>query len=645
MRRYNYLTTLVLSVILGLLVMELPLWAPPPEYATPDTYLITLYKTELSSNNGTSWVTVFTSATGAALDFKTNAGNAFGPGTTIPPGTYNAIRFTIKNTISASGTNYTPNDSLSVDAQIPVYFAVSGTFGWDNNGSSLAEAFPLPDPIRVVANATSKLIINFGINDALKSIDGTNWELLPPTLTVSNIVVPTSGILANFPGGEYYYVRQNLRLPANTAQTITPTQLSIESGWGTISLGPLTNGVGTLLIAADSDKRNSRWIGDDGLDIGGQIVTDTGGTAMTGKYYMDADGYINMLLSGTDGIIRGALRNDGKVFVAIEISSPSSETVNTDVSYHMIYAILKEDNSLDNLDGNYVWNNYMLEVRTARSEDTGDPILDNYALEAHVDVGWITGTAVSLTGAGTNNRIEIHRPLSPDAQTVIPPAIQYDGPWNNATPLVISTTGTFAIDEYDEPSGSYGFVLGDGSVGLMAGIVNIGTDVQLGITNTNYAMLFGVALKAVPIGTHTTASVAGSYSFVYKGDHWDSASGHELPSQSVMLGRIILDGSGNVSGRAIRCEQGQTIIEDLSGFHYDVSVEQVGAVSPTGILGTDFIEVDIIRLYETDPLIPAVKMLIGSDGKTLAPYSPIWTDAGRTIINNERGLGLAVKQD
>jgi len=66
MKKFNYLVAAAfgLSVVIAFVLMVLPAGATG---VTPESYKVTLYKTELSTN-GTDFVTVFTDATGKEID-------------------------------------------------------------------------------------------------------------------------------------------------------------------------------------------------------------------------------------------------------------------------------------------------------------------------------------------------------------------------------------------------------------------------------------------------------------------------------------------------------------------------------------------------------------------------------------------------
>lgn len=644
--KHCIMMALGISVAVALVWLVLPVQAA--ENATPNTYIVTLYKTELSSDYGASWLSVFTDAAGKSIDLKSaNAGSAFGSGA-IPAGTYNALRFTIKNSIEYSwpatipaGTIFSPYPGAA-DLQVPVYFSISGTFAWSNDGSTMAKAFPMPDPIKVVANATSKVILNFGITNSLVKV-GANWYLEPPTITVTNVVIQTTPPPGGaFTGGDYYYIRQNIRLPADAELTITPTWLAMESGWGKITLTPSANpDVGTFTILSGDDNTHGRWIANNGLDMGGQIESGTG--TITGKYYVDADGYINMLMPQTDGIIRGAIRSDKKVFVAIEISSPSSQSANTWVSYHMIYCIKKEDHLIGPLTGDYLYNGYNSMFASA-IDDLGANRSDHYQLNYDLGIGYFKGETNQGTSYETTNGIEINQPLSPTAQQVSGQTVTYYGP-GVGDPIMVTANGTWDSTTMNTMN-LWGASLADDTISIVAGAITAPsetwsyTDGPRTITNTGNIIQFFLAVKPAPAGTWNISNVAGTYSFAYKGDFWENSMGNKLSNNWVMLGRFTLDGAGNVSGRSTRSELGVVEIEDLSGIQYTVIKEWVGA-TPTA---PSAIQVDVIKLTNSSDPDWSIKLLISSDGKCLVPYAPPGDPATSSSWNKERGLGLAVKQ-
>ncbi|MBI4833480.1 MAG: hypothetical protein HY811_01490 [Planctomycetes bacterium] len=643
--KYLIIMSILVSAVLVGITLSFPATAAT---VTPDTYKVTLYKTELSTN-GTTWVEVFNSVAGTQIDFQNAAqiGSAFGQGS-MPEGTYNAARFTIKNAIeysyAASGvgaTTFSPYPGNATD-QVPVYFSVSGTFTWSNDGSTLLKAFPMPDPIRVVANGTSKVIMNFGVTNSLVIVGATLY-LAPPTMSVSNIVIPpTPPANPNlFAGGEYYFVRQNLAIPA--LNSITPTWMELQSGWGIISMSaPSAAGVGTfeILPANNSEHRRSIYLSDaiSHTSMGGQI--ELVGIPMSGTYYADASGFINMLMPQTNGIIRGGLRNDGKVFIAIEIASPSSQTQDTYVGYHMIYAILKETNTNGpNLIGDFAFNGYGAGVITAYNTAGGATNYQNFRLETDVGIGWLQATAGAVTDTETNNRIEIQRPLSPTEQTVTVPTIGYYTD-TNAAPLAVDANCRFTVDK------TWGALLNDRSIGIYAGDTTSPSDTWSGsgVEFWQNYLNFGVALPISPAGTFNVASVSGTYTFVFRRDKWDNSMGTELPDNEVTLGRITLDGVGNATGRMTVCRRGATEIQTFDNITYTVVTTQIGALSATAVAGVDYRSADVISLYDNDKQEEMVRMLIGADGKTLSPYVPAETVPFNNTPSDRRGLGLAIKQ-
>jgi hypothetical protein len=626
---------------------------------TPDTYKITLYKTEFSTN-GATWVEVSSSLLGTQIDFQNAAqiGSVFGQSTanSIPEGTYKAVRFTIKNAIEYSyaaggigATTFSPYAGASTE-QLPVYFAVSGTFSWSNDGSTLLKAFPMPYPIRVVADGTSRIILNFGVTNSLS--DSGGWHLAPPTISVSNIVIPpTPPANPNlFAGGEYYFVRQNLVAPASVNDMITPTWVSISSGWGIISMSvPSAQGVGTFEVQAGSNNEHRMDIGNNGLFYNNQI--DSGNT-MTGTYYADADGFINMLMPRS-GIIRGGVRGDGKVFIAIEVAPPSSQTADTQVGYHMIYALKKITETAGTMVGNYAFNGYQSEVFTATQ--AANPSPGYYYVENASSIGWLNAQLGGITTTETTNRIRIEKPLSPTAQTVVAPIVAYYGP-NTGTAMTYTNTGRFDIA--DKNGGEWGGMLMDTDkiIGLYAGDISAMYDTYNsgGVDYWQNRFDFGMALKIRPAGywsdPTTKTSLAGSYTFTWKGDWWNdegSGSGTELPNHSVMIGRLkftndaAVPNGGTVEGYATQCQRGETVIEDMSVMTWTVSTVNLGA-TPTGTANIDYYTTDIIKLFDNVRQTYAAYLLIGWDGKTLSPYQPSGTPGAP---NSERGLGLAVKQD
>lgn len=662
MRKINYLLIIAFLLSAGIagILMTLPIGAV--DTADPDTYVVTLYKTELSTD-GINWVTVFDNgAIGVPLNLKNpaEAGTAFGQGS-LPAGIYTNMRFKIKNeitftkVISSINSSFVPYPGLGTE--VTVYFSntspgETASFTWANNGTINAP-FPLPDPIRVVVGATSKIIINFGVTNSLVYY-GSDWILNPPVISIGNVVI---GAGVGFQGGEYHFVRQNLRLPVGatiTDTTITPTYMSMQSGGGTINMIPsLTDpSAGTFVINAGAMWEQEEWI-QSGSPIQIGVELENNSEEISGRYYVDAEGYLNMLMPNTEGIIRGAVRDDGYVFVAIEIASPSSTTEYSSIGYHIIYAVKKITDTAGSWEGNYAFNGYANEIFTATSGGNLNPSL--FYLENHLSIGWLDAQTNAITITESTNRIQINRPLSWTEQTVNAPVVAYYGPATDSVGFTYTNVGRFDIPDGDFNGSTWGAMLmdTDRTIGIMADggipydIYSFGPDEY-----TQNRIDFGVALKIRPAGYWVTnkAQLAGTYSFVYRGDWWENTMGNRLPGNNVMLGRLTLNPMGTVTGtttgRAIQCERGQIRIQDLSAITYTVTTVPLG-INPDDpinfgmVEGTDYYNTDMLVFYDTIEQREVVRLLIGWDGKTLAPYSPIGTDE---LPNRERGLGLAVKQ-
>ncbi|MBI5778114.1 MAG: hypothetical protein HZA49_01490 [Planctomycetes bacterium] len=626
-----------------LLLMNALAFAVAPTEATPDEYKVTCYKTEISTN-GTTWVTCFDKPAGELVDLAspTGPGSLFGQGD-VPEGTYKHIRITIMNTITytcaaasiLTDTGFNPY-LVAADAHVPVYFSIDGGSTWSNDGSELLRAFPLPDPIKVEYNTSTKVVINFIITNSLKNNSG--WSLEPPVMNVSSVVIKTLAV--TFTGGDYFFDRSNINIdiPAITS-TITPTYMRFSSGWGMITFSaPLSNeGVYTITAGANNTE-NSQTIDSSG-GISGTINTPEiymGPTDMTGTYFIDPSGFLNMLMPES-GIIRGAVSDDGRVFIAVEAEVADS--------YHMIYAVKKETQLARDLNGKFIFCMYGSRITAAVDDATGLPYPQGHRMRYQVELGMVDINAAgnALTPSGISNNVEILRPLSDTQYTDLPMTEAYSNTQSGT--LHTDTNGTWTLNGGD--SMMQGYTLPDDSVTLLCGstITNTSIYTDTGITYTTNVMQFGVVLNPVTSTSFVEADVVGSYTFVYRGDEYGQNGGISTTMFWVMLGRINFNGTGGFTGSITMSERGSVSTEEITG-QYDVVSEIIGAAGAT-------MSVRVIRLFGSsvgaiDPR-NGPHLIMTPDKKVAVVYVPAteWLpdgDASPVETDNQaRGLGFAVK--
>ncbi|MEW6026028.1 MAG: hypothetical protein AB1599_01860 [Planctomycetota bacterium] len=644
----------MLSVVL-LLIMNSLSFAQVTE-ATPDEYIVTCYKTEISTN-GTTWVTCFDNPAGTLIDLAspTGPGSLFGPQGEVAIGVYKHIRITIMNTITYSCTSpVVPQGGFNpyiaaADAHMPVYFSNQyGGSSWSNDGSELLRAFPLPDPINVEYNTTTKVVINFIITNSLKNNGG--WSLEPPVMNVTSVV--NRALEVTFTGGDYYFSRSNINIDNPfTSTVITPAWMRFSSGWGKITLTNPIENVGAFTVTAGADNTENNQQIDSSGGISGTINTPEiyiGSADMTGTYYIDPTGYINMLMPES-GIIRGAVSDDGRVFIAIETGVPDS--------YHMIYAIKKEDQIPRDLSGKSIFSMYETQLTTTVDETT-TPYPQGYRLAYGTSIGManLDPASNTISPSGTGVRVEIERPLSTTQNVLSPVSDQYND--TNSGKVNPDAFGVWNLTTGGSGSNMRGYMLSDDSVSLICGstITNTGvytyTDGANTITATVNTLQFGVSLPPIlAVSSLAIADINGSYTVVYRGDMVRQESGVTKTAFWVLLGRFTFDGNGNVSGSMTRCERGAVETETFSG-QYQIADETIGS-------GTENISVKVVRLYDpTDP--DPVKadprngprLILTPNKKVAMIYQPvtIWVDPDgpggspeTEIVNDERGLGLAVK--
>ncbi|MEK7310123.1 MAG: hypothetical protein AAB038_04835 [Planctomycetota bacterium] len=624
--------------------------------ATPNTYEVTCYKTEISTD-GITWVTCFDNPAGTLVDLAspTGPGTLFGQGD-VPEGTYKHIRITIMNTITYSCTSpviaatgfrpYLP----AADAHVPVYFSIDGGSSWSNDGSELVRAFLLPDSIKVEYNTPTKVLLNFIITNSLNDNSGS-WTLEPPTMNVSSVVIKTLDV--TFTGGDYYFDRSNITIDIPVTNTIiTPTWMRFQSGWGKITFTNPVSNEGAFTVTAGADNtENSQEINNGGGSMSGTIQTPQiymNSTDMTGTYFIDPSGYMNMVMPES-GIIRGAVSDDGRVFIAIETESPNS--------CHMIYAVKAEAQLSRDLSGKFIFCMYGTRLTTA-VDATDTPYPQGYRLNYTVEIGMVDIDPLSNTGlgalspSGVGNRVDVDRPLS-NTQVTSLPTLEAS---SNTDVAKLTTdnagggmgTGIWALNTGD--SGMRGYMLSDNSVSLLCGstINNTSIYTNTGITYTTNVMQFGVCLNPITTGTPALSDVNGDYTFVYRGDYLDTGYGITKTNFSVTLGRFNFNGAGAVTGTMTRSERGVVSTEEMTGL-YDVADVTIGS-------GTASMTVKAIRLYQSIGKIAPENgphIILTPDKKVGLIYMPVtvWKNANGSenlprdveSINQERGLGFAVK--
>jgi hypothetical protein len=337
------------------------------------------------------------------------------------------------------------------------------------------------------------------------------------------------------------------------------------------------------------------------------------------------------------GIIRGAVSEDGRVFIAVETEVADS--------YHMIYAIKKEAQTARDLNGKFMFCMYGTRLTTAKDQTDADYPQGN-RLSYKVEIGFVDLDPLSNTGngalttSGIGNDAKVERPMSDTQNTFAPYLDPSSG--TMVAKLSVATTGTWTLNTGD--SNMQGFTLSDDSVSLLCGSTITNTEVYTytagadTITATTNAMQFGVVLAPIT-GTLLASEVTGSYTFVYRGDQVRQDSGITHTAFWVMLGRCSYDGAGNVTATMTRCERGVVSTEVFNG-KYDVVTKNIGSGALT-------LAVKVVRMFDatatTEPeKEDGPKVILAQDKKVGIIYqSP--TEGDGVTPNDERGLGFAVK--
>jgi len=326
----------------------------------PTSVKVTLYQTDLLADASASPQTVFTDAAGEVVDIVGNPG-VFGEGT-VPQGTYNRMKLTVKNKILYSGLNpcggldLTDKDMLIDDtkdpgAQVVLYFATSsdgGGSGWTANGTE-ASPFLMQNPIEVSANQTTRVELRFNTAGILNCITGSA-KLSAPTIDILHYIdEPAQCSIV----GEYWLVHYNVgahiydddtgEMLENPAMGVVFERTEVVSGWGTAtfdaegnwSVYPADKYDGTTGYPGMAEHRhnlvsyNPPPAGDDGYHDPSDPAG-ISGTVMGGQYVTAGSNIIMYFPDG--GFIEGGLSSDCNTFVGTNLSTGETD---------LIYAVRK----------------------------------------------------------------------------------------------------------------------------------------------------------------------------------------------------------------------------------------------------------------------------------------------------------------
>jgi hypothetical protein len=508
-----------------------------------------LYKTELW--NGTQWVAVFDAASPTTVDLVTNAGGAFGQGA-IDPGTYSKIRFTVANTVayqapaiggvggcSASSSSF--EIATGAGAKVTLTFATAAAGGatdWYANGSD-ATPLLMSAPIAVQDGQTTRIALQFQTADTVVC-SGTTISVDAPGLAVTSTVVPS---LPAFTGGTYWFTHYNSSrgwdAPRGDPSTLTAAQLAdLRSragyylGWGgkVVLSAPDANGIGTISFPAGL-MEHRRQVNEAGCTDCGIVPAKLPSGPMT--YAIDANKRLEI-----GGNMHGAFNADFTVMVLVGIEG-------TGEGQDLILSV--KQGGAQNLTGTFA-------TATADTEVSFDPTAQTSIasqLYTAQNFGW-----VAFDPAAVTTQAAIYTSDTSLTSPTLTPGSGFG--WNYGTKnisgqlglptsLVVGADGTGSMSLNGD--NMWIAAAPGGQVGIMAGDT-AGTGHIRSPTETRYEQQNFLFLKQGPVGTHTVADLAGTWTIVSRQDESRTLNGAPadfILTKGAQYGSVVWDLSGNLS--------------------------------------------------------------------------------------------------
>ncbi|NVM22481.1 MAG: hypothetical protein HWN68_11955, partial [Desulfobacterales bacterium] len=309
---------------------------------SPTSIKVRLYQTDFFVDASASAQTVFADAAGKVVDIVGNPG-VFGSGT-VSQGTYNRMKFTVKNQILYSGPQPSGcvgdplvdvtmkiDDTKADDYKVDLYFATGsdgGGSGWTANGTA-AYPFLMLNAIKVGINQTTRVELRFNTAGNLNCIDASA-KLSAPTINVLHYVegaeAPCSIV------GEYWFVHYNMScgIYDDQGDMLEPTlgkifeSTNVVSGWGTATFDAdgnwsvyMGNSYTDATYPGMAEHRHNLVSydpanpGEDGYHDPAMSIPS--GTAVGGQY-VTAGSKIIMYMPEGGGFIEGGLSSDCNTF-------------------------------------------------------------------------------------------------------------------------------------------------------------------------------------------------------------------------------------------------------------------------------------------------------------------------------------------
>jgi hypothetical protein len=541
----------------ALAIALLPVAASAVTTSGNPTHLqVGLFKTQLW--DGAAWVTVFDAASPTTVDLVTNAGAAFGQGA-IDPGSYSKVRFTISNSVAFSADAFggcvATTGTFPIAASGPTVtldFATAaqgGGTGWYANGSA-ANPLLMSAPIDVQADQTTQVTLQFETRDtAVCSGSGSVQIPDAPALTVRSRVVPPS---TTFAGGTYWLTHYNAARFAFDQNGLPIDPFNVDSlaratfrmsagyflgfgGMGSFS-APDAAGLGTTTLSQGFTENRHQLDESHCSDCG--IVTSAGAGAVL-PYALGADKTITMVMD--KGFIRGAFNEDYTVFIGVANESKGT-------GQDLLVGV--KTGGPATISGVYGFGISATELVYPVSNPTR---LER--LWATGMLGWLDfdGDGSTTTFSAYNSYTGLNRPWATPGSGSSDFSWEY-GTKNQAIAVGLGSvvtldpdgTGTFAF-----PTAAWMAVGPGGQVAIAAGdrsLINRSSDP---VNEIKYMQTQAVLMKQAPAGTHTVASLAGTWSLAARNDQskqWNAADTTDFVLfKGAMYGKLVWDLSGTAT--------------------------------------------------------------------------------------------------
>jgi len=380
---------------------------------------VTIHRLDLSED-GESFVNVLISPQGIPMNLADpeSVDSAFGS-PSIPAGRYDVLRFVLSTELRYSHEVLGLVDVEQTVQGMPegpypgtmwVHFATEeeGGVPFDSHGEgdhgTAERPLLISLPVVVEAAGETRVRLIFSITDTLERRQDGSYDLGAPQMFVVSDN-GDAGVLAGAYNTVIYNAVKDFIPPS------VVTQWEYASAWG--------------LLTFDGQSRWN-WSGTinqyDLLESRGSIED----RAVSGLYGVNEDGSIWMVVEGEPGTVRGAVQDDGRIFVGTMVDS--------ELSHFMIFGVERATAaSQASLQGEYF---------EASCGDRYDPVTDRLTTSTSISRWLYDGAGGSVGMDRTRNEVEI-------AQAVRRPPVS-SGPQVETASLNMSDT--YQIN----PDGTYG---------------------------------------------------------------------------------------------------------------------------------------------------------------------------------------------